>query len=171
MAICFFGGMVYKKLSPGPGQYLIREKLELLQRTGGGALLLATMYARRPSLHQLGTDSARMRPVPLFDFVSPGARLAFGSPCLSAAVLTLDRRRDRAPERLSKHNLCPRIKYSIMPSFLSRHRPYIQPHTDIPQFNVKQPQGAGGSVVPVLARAAAPHESRLHPLPNPVHPL
>ena len=71
---------------------------------------LAPRNARCRSLRHPGPDSARSRPEPLSDPMSPGARLAFCSPLLLAAVLTLDRgRRGSTSTFLRKNSLSENI--------------------------------------------------------------
>ena len=72
--------------------------------------MLAPRNARRCSLRHPDPDSARSRPEPLSDPMSPGARLAFCSPLLLAAVLTLDRgRRGSTRTFLRKKSLSANI--------------------------------------------------------------
>ena len=133
--------------------------------------MLAPRNARCRSLRHPGPDSARSRPEPLSDPMSPGARLAFCSPLLLAAVLTLDRgRRGSTSTFLRKNSLSENIIPDHVFVFEPEPPLYSRTHTHRKRKNSNGWE-VGAPVVPGRARAAAPPEGRFRPSRTPAHPL
>ena len=129
--------------------------------------MLAPRNARCRSLRHPGPDSARSRPEPLSDPMSPGARLAFCAPLLLAAVLTLDRgRRGSTSTFLRKNSLSE----NIIPDHVFVFEPKPPLYTHPSQRKHSSSRKVGVPVVPGRAGAAAPPAGRFRPSRTPAHP-